>query len=274
MIATVVQQNSLIVQKFDGVDGRLAENAAEIRRLDKRLDRAERELAGKVDSIVDAKLDELRGHPDQTQSLQQAQGAATSTKQSRETDSYWLARRSLRFAPVTGRDLKRGVIDFVEDNLETDAAIIEALPATAFRRPPTNRNSTVKEEVVVVFRTLEDRDYLRSLSYRLAGKQGVSMRLELPNHLLGQHRVLGKAGQKLRSSNAGSRTNVKYDDDNLRLVLDFKLKDGDWERLTPDQAANAVGDQPRGGATKETTADNFKKLLLPTTGSNSMPLGE
>ena len=100
-----------------------------------------------------------------------------------------------------------------------------------------------------------------------------SIRLEIPNHLLGQHRVLGAAGQALRSGRSGTRTNIKFYDSLLRLVLDYKVQDGDWQRLCPDQAAQAVN-TPRNGPIKETTAADFKNLLGPATGANATGLGE
>jgi hypothetical protein len=132
---------------------------------------------------------------------------------------------------------------------------------------------------VVLFKTVEDRDYMNSLAYKLAGRQGHSVRLELPNHLLGQHRVLGKAGRELRTGQPGCRTHVNFDDDKERLVLDYKLKDKPWRRLCPDQASEAVGSSSLDRQAEETSAEDFRGLLRregedSATGANAQPIGE
>ena len=71
--------------------------------------------------------------------------------------------------------------------------MILLLPQSAFRKAQLNRNATIENEVVVSFASTQDKDYFKSLSYRLAGKKDHSMRLELPGHLLGQNRVLSAA---------------------------------------------------------------------------------
>jgi hypothetical protein len=91
--------------------------------------------------------------------------------------------------------------------------------------------------------------------------------------LLGQHRVLNAAGQELRSGRQGCRTNVKFDDEAQRLVLDYRLQDGQWKRLCPDQASAVVGREGRRMGIEETSADDFRDLLTPLSGSNSTPLG-
>jgi hypothetical protein len=139
MIATVVTQNNTIVQKFEGVQHHLAHHTREIRRLDNRIEESEKRVSERIESLVDAKVADLRGQLGPTDTM------ASSTKQSREREAYWLARRSLRFAPVPERDLRAGMIKYVEDNLLIEPTVISSLPATAFRRPPTNRNSTIRK---------------------------------------------------------------------------------------------------------------------------------
>ena len=99
------------------------------------------------------------------------------------------------------------------------------------------------------------------------------MRLEIPSHLLGQHRVLSAAGKEVRSGRGGTRTTVKFDDDHQRLVLDYRVPDGEWRRLSPDQASVAVNDRGRATAIQETSAEDFRGLLAPLTGGNAALLG-
>jgi hypothetical protein len=271
MMATVVAQNETLVQKFTTMEHRLDYHTGELRRLDGKIDGVESRLSRQVHSQIDEKLSHFES---KLKDLGNPPRALPSTsKESREEQAYWTARRSLRFSPVLGPDLKHGTIKFVESCLEADSAIVAALQPSAFRQAPTSRKATIKNEVVVVFESVQDRDYFKSLSYRLSGKKDHSVRLELPSHLLGQHRVLGSAGQELRSGRSGTRTNIKFDDSNLRLVLDYRVPNGEWMRLCPDQAAEAIS-QPEGGSIKETTATAFKQLLRPATGANATGLGE
>jgi hypothetical protein len=162
---------------------------------------------------------------------------------------------------------------FAATSLEADQEPLRGLPRSAFRRAPAARNSLIKHEVVVTFATTQDRDLYKSLAYKLGGNKDLSIRLEIPNHLLGQHRVLNAAGQELRSGRPGCRTSIKFDDDGMRMVLDYRIKDGPWKRLCPDQAAAAVGKEGRRLGIEETSAEEFKDLLTPLSGSNATPLG-
>ena len=91
--------------------------------------------------------------------------------------------------------------------------------------------------------------------------------------MLGQHRVLGTAAQRLRAGTQGSRTNVRFDDDTMSLVLDYRVGDGPWKRLRPDQAAEVVGRQGPKVGIEDTTAEDFESLLQPVTGANRVELG-
>jgi hypothetical protein len=276
MISTVVSQNHSIVQKFDGVHCTLRQHADDIRRMDQRIEEGEKKMTERMETLLDSRLADFQGRMESS-SISHAPQASTS-KKARESEAYWLARRSLRVAPVEGTDLKQGVVEYAEKILMTDPSIVRSLQPSAFRRPPTNRNSAVKEEVVITFANLHDRDYFKSLAFKLAGKKEHSIRLELPGHLLGQHRVLGKAGQELRSGQTGCRTVIRFDDDNMRLVLDYKIQNDQWKRLCPDQAATAVGTGANLQSIQETSAEDFRGLLRhnpsPATGANATGIGQ
>ena len=66
---------------------------------------------------------------------------------------------------------------------------------------------------------------VKGSSFKLAGSQGASIRLELLSHLLSQHRVLSAAGQRLRTAYKGCKTNLRFEDENLELVLDYKVQE-------------------------------------------------
>jgi hypothetical protein len=92
------------------------------------------------------------------------------TKKLREDEAYWNARHSLRMAPITNPDLRVGVIEFVEKVLDSEPSVVNQLPNSSFRRAPPNRNSKIKNEVIVCFANAQDRDYIKSQGFKLAGK--------------------------------------------------------------------------------------------------------
>jgi hypothetical protein len=200
------------------------------------------------------------------------QGNTTTQKQDRESKAYWAARKSLRLSPVEGR-LPEGIINFITDTLGLDSEIVDDLGTSSYRRVPLRPQDRIKNEVIVQFTSVRDSDIVKAAGFKLAGTNS-SMRLELPSHLLGQHRILSKAGADLRKTRPGSRTHIKFDDEALSIVMDYKLKDGDWMRLRPDQAKLAIpASAPK--EIKETSSQEFEQLLTPSTpatGANATPV--
>jgi hypothetical protein len=266
MIAGLTEQGNRVEKRFDNVDGMLSHHTREIERIEKRIEDTERRLAGKVDSMIEERLAGLQSIGGEARPV---------SKKDRESDDYWHARRSLRFAPIRGSDLRAAVAEFVKSNLDSDSGVVEELPQSSFRKVPNARNASIKDEVTVTFKCSRDRDYYKSQAFRLAGKKECSIRLELPNHMLGQHRLLSQAGQELRSKNQGCRTSIKFEDDGMRLVLDYRLQNGAWRRLCPDKAAEVLSS--RGGAgILETTSEDFRELISRggvATGGNAQELG-
>ena len=184
----------------------------------------------------------------------------------REESNYWTARSSLRICPVKGSNLKEGVGDFLREILLIDESLIARISEKNIRKPPARPGSKFEHEVVVRFDSVYDRDNAKAAAFRLAGNAGHSLRLELPTHLLSQHRLLSEAGQKFRQSNAGGRTNLRFDDEKMQLVLDFKGKDGVWKRLRPEQAREVLATAVR--ESQDSTSEEFASLL-----GNFAPLG-
>jgi hypothetical protein len=197
----------------------------------------------------------------------QVDGQATT----REEAEYWKARKSLRICPVRGPDLMNSLSDFLTGKLGLDKSIMDRLTDRSIRKLPTRKQGKFSEEAVVVFDSVSDRDMVKSSAYHLAGQKDASIRLELPAHLLSQHRMLSSAAQSLRKAREGCKTNLRFDDDTMKLVLDYKVKDSPWARLRPEQARGVVA--PADIGIQETSTEDFSKLLEnPSTGANSIPL--
>jgi hypothetical protein len=101
--------------------------------------------------------------------------------------------------------------------------------------------------------------------------------MEIPNHLLGSHRILNSLARKMRQQHHGCKTNVKLDDIDLAVVLDYRMPDTDvWKKIRPSQAREAMPvEEVRG---KETTVEEIARILSTTTkkqltGANALPLG-
>ena len=242
---------------------RITENMEKLAGKLKTQEQALPDLVGKVVSEkmtdVEARLAKLEG----------ASPITTDPRKTRTEEAYWTARRSLRLSPVKGVALD-GMVVFLTQNLGLEEALANSLTKSSVRRVPSRPNDRIKDEVVVQFSTIQDRDIVKAAGFRLAGTDG-SMRLELPSHLLGQHRALSNAAKSLRKSRPGTKTYVKFDDEELSLVMDYRLAGGSWTRLRPDQAKTAVPPEPE-AALKEVSAEEFSSLLSPASGANATPL--
>ena len=111
---------------------------------------------------------------------------------------------------------------------------------------------------------------VKTAGFKLAGTDG-SMRLELPSHLLGHHRTLSKAGLSLRQEKPGMKTYVRFEDETMSLILDYKLVCRSWSRLRVDQVKEAIpaaAQAPIG----EVSAQEFSELLSPASGATATPL--
>ena len=71
-------------------------------------------MTTRVEQMLNSKLG---GVTSRLEALERNPSVSTG-KKGREEEAFWVARRSLRFAPVRGEDLKAGVEDYVKNELE------------------------------------------------------------------------------------------------------------------------------------------------------------
>lgn len=63
------------------------------------------------------------------------------------------------------------------------------------------------------------------------------MRLHVPDHLQRDFHALMNLLYDLKKKNANLKWNVKFDEEELSLFMDVRLKEnGDWKRIKPSQA--------------------------------------
>ena len=107
-------------------------------------------------------------------------GQATPSRQDRQEEKFWKARRSLRIWPVDSFD-RKGVTDFLTDKLKMDNDFIKeelGLLTVCKVRDPRSKGR-VKNEAVVTFDTKQIRDAVRARAANLANyRQEAGMRLD------------------------------------------------------------------------------------------------
>ena len=62
--------------------------------------------------------------------------------------------------------------------------------------------------------------------------------MEIPVSLKSDFRVLETTAFKLRKKTPGTKTNIRFRDADMSLVLDFKSPDAEWRTVTSDCAGS------------------------------------
>ena len=178
-------------------------------------------------------------------------------------DRYWKARRSLRLWPVEGEgeELRIGLQRFLSKRLRLGEDVISDTGDCSIRKiPPARGKSGIQNEITVEFPTVDLRDVVRGAAYNLAGQTDAGIRLEIPHHLMSNFKALNSASYKLRQKYKECRRNVKFDDDECDLVLDFKIsEEAGWKRLKPSQARELL--RKGGEAAEEVSVADMNELL-------------
>ena len=87
------------------------------------------------------------------------------------------------------------------------------------------------------------------------------MKLHVPDHLRRDFQTLMNLSYDLKKKNPDLKRNIKFDEDDLGLYMDLKLrKDGQWNRVKPSQALAANKNRGR-SVTKELVENDIRELL-------------
>ena len=153
--------------------------------------------------------------------------------------AYAKARRSLRLWPVSKEgSLRDRTVEFMVNELLLDqehAADIAFEVKRIGGRAREGGLGGVKDEVLVVFDNLRDRDEVRSHAKNLE-RRGRGLRLEIPDHLWPSFRALQSVGYELKQRNSSLKRNVLFDDERADLKLDVCLRNDEWKTIRPDEA--------------------------------------
>ena len=187
--------------------------------------------------------------------------AVERTMGDRQQEKFWHARRSLRLWPIPSGD-RKSLDDYLKTKLRLDQTFIdEELGEVTIRkvRDPRRRN---RDEHIVTFETKQIRDAVKAAASNLANfDDAVGMRLHLPDHLQKDFHALMNLSFDLKKRNPGLKRNVKFDEEDCGLFMDFRLEDkADWKRVKPAQAAAATKRRNKKG-TQDLDAEELKSLL-------------
>ena len=218
------------------------------------VERREVELPAKVKAIVNEALDRRPRNRDSPSNGGVRPRPLTggessddrSNRSSSKEEAYSLARRSLRLWPVSREgDLTERTREFLVNELCIDQQYAASLSITVKRaggpRPgaDTARRPAVKDEVLVRFESARERDDVRSYAKNLE-KKGRGLRLEIPDHLWPNFRVLQQLGYELKLKNATLRRNVLFDDVLSDLKMDISTDGSTWKTVLPTDARSSL----------------------------------
>ena len=99
--------------------------------------------------------------------------------------------------------------------------------------------SKLDHEVIAVFGSVKIRDAVRRAAKQIAGAQDAGIRLEIPLYLQPSLKALEAVSYGLKQKNPGVKRSIKFDDQELDLVLDFNVDpegSGSWRRVSAAQA--------------------------------------
>ena len=83
--------------------------------------------------------------------------------------------------------------------------------------------------------------------------------MEIAHHLMSNFKALSSASYKMKKKFPTCKRNLRYDDDELNLVLDFKsTPDSHWKRIKPEQAKIIMETE---GRTEEMSASDLSEML-------------
>ena len=167
----------------------------------------------------------------------------------RREEAYNKSRRSLKVWPVSGQDLTDAVKVFMASRLKIpDERICSLGPMSV--RPSFGRAAVDRSEVLVVFDSREDRDFVKSTGFNLAAETNVGMAIHLPGHLLDNYHALSKMGYSIKKKHEGVKRAIKFDDSVQDVFLDICIA-GSWRRILPKEAKEALRALPNLGGDDE-----------------------
>ena len=161
-------------------------------------------------------------------------------------EKFLKARKSFKIWPIIVKAEEQPEVcvrRFFILNMKVPADLAREAEITSIKKAQGgHQRSRVNNEYVVTFDSIETRNAMKSYANGLAGNQGAAgLRLELPEFLKGNYRILDKHGLAVKELyGANTKRNIKFDDRNNDLMLDIKLPGSTkWHNVTIEQAKKA-----------------------------------
>ena len=143
-----------------------------------------------------------------------------------QEDKFWQARRSLRLWPIENGD-RTGLEEYLRTKLRMDERFVkEELGEVTIAKPRDPRNKDkAQNEYVVTFENKQVRDEVKAAASNLANfREEAGMKLHVPDHLRRDFQTLMNVSYDLKKKNPDLKRNIKFDEDDLGLYMDLKLK--------------------------------------------------
>ena len=186
-------------------------------------------------------------------------------------EQYWKSRRSLRIWPMdsgTSACLETFLLSKLGMSTAQVASIgtVDIVPSGAKGPPP------IRDEYICTFDTKDTRDMVRANASNIAllpASSPAGIRLEIPDFLQNNFKVLQNAAYQIKQNNRGAKRNVLFDDDKMDLALDIKLSDAvGWQRISPAEARTAGARAGKGpSARKNLDASEISSMMGSAGGS-------
>ena len=272
-------------RKMETTDAKVVANSVEIKELRCRVDKNESELDDRIIRVV-CSIPGIGPLPSAGSGLSGPSASGSSAGSScdgsfggpapftrhrpdasqcdRREAQYNEARRSLRMWPVPGPDLKASLKNFLTNGLKLGGAFMDTVGPISVDCHYDPR-SKVADEAIVVFSNKETRDAVRSAATNLASHgKAAGIRMQVPGFLLTNFRALENLGYQMKNVNPSVRRVVKFDNDNMDVMMDVKIGD-QWRRVRPADAIRAKKNTP--GLLKsgpaDMTLDNITDFFAP-----------
>ena len=128
---------------------------------------------------------------------------------------------------------------FLRDRLKLSQHFLADMGELSMKKVASSSDSKIQGEIIAVFSTIEVRDAVKRAAKELAGQTDAGVRLEIPYSLQPSLKALEAVSYHLKQKNPGMRRNIKFDDQQMDLVLDFNTNPedgGSWKKVTAIQA--------------------------------------
>ena len=192
---------------------------------------------------------------------------------------FLCSRRSVRIWPVRDcDDLMKAARRFFKDYLLIPPQVSDAIFIEKTERVQQARRSKIGDELLVVFRNAQDRDVIQSYAPNLALAKGqAGLRLDVPDHLRGVFRQFEAHAAALRQTFGSVKRSIRLDDVSKSLIMDVKLENTAWHRLTAEDMSRLAKNKQFGrqDSTRGSALAKMERQLIllahgpkPQTGGN------